>query len=870
MTKSRQKTMHKLVFSAIFMAAYNSILVHAMTASPKNLEVEQCITWSKPSENSRQKKTRGFKTTSENDVCIESKTIVLKQHGNAMQHWLTDVNDITVLQDENGDFVYANLDQSGKLLPTKRKVGLFKPRMGQLKNLRDSFESIDCNHFLCQDELSNWEPDEQEEIMLTVNEATSNLSVNGTSHQRRKLSPTGIRKNLVVLMRFKDHTNRRLPSRQDMDILFNGDERACKENPAICKDSGSVKNYWKKFSHGKLDIQSTVTEWVTVDFTEAEAADNNWGTTTKIHDVIKNALNLVNRDTNFLNFDQNNDQWIDAITIVHSGNAWKSKEGVNVLDYNINPALWGTSGNEIGRIGVICHELGHYLGILDLYDTERYQGSSNNGFGLGLHALMANSWGFDYSQKYPSHISPWTMMQLGLVVPAVPHKGVNAIQRIDLTPSANQKSVYKIGDGAFGYPVGEYLLLCYAKFMKYDTSTFQGILIYHVDERAGFNGEGFPGQTGWPQNGNHYKIALEQADGYYELERGIDHGDAGDFFKQDWSLTPYGVYYKGSRVAGFPNTNTYQGGKVQQTHLTIQVLSAPNGESMEFLVSGRDDLPNAPAATTPSPTLNPTPLPTVHQTPSPTAHPTNSLQTPAPTIARTPQPTPFPTQPPTPIITPSPTTAPTPRPTLSPSVRPTTSQPTPSPTQQPTTTPPTTGILIIASEDFEDSNFAFASMSQLKSTTNVATQSTTDGGKQGTKSAVACGSNCKLANNRKSCVGSRCINLMKNTQRNSNLVLGVDPKNRSTIVFGFKVYTRKPEKKGNAVCLDFSLNNGGNWNQVRCYNTGDIGVNRWTNLQADVFLPVGTTNNRIVQFRIRSLQTKGPLFIDDIEVTGIS
>jgi hypothetical protein len=49
---------------------------------------------------------------------------------------------------------------------------------------------------------------------------------------------------------------------------------------------------------------------------------------------------------------------------------WQSQDGVTVDLYNISPALWGQSGSNIGRIGVIVHELGHYMGAPDMYDTD--------------------------------------------------------------------------------------------------------------------------------------------------------------------------------------------------------------------------------------------------------------------------------------------------------------------------------------------------------------------------------------------------------------------------------------------------------------------------------------------------------------------
>ena len=91
---------------------------------------------------------------------------------------------------------------------------------------------------------------------------------------------------------------------------------------------------------------------------------------------------------------------------------WTSGEGVSVSDYNISPGLWATSGSAPGRIGVVAHELGHFFGLPDLYDTD---GSSNGDGNWGL--MAAGSWGFDGSQQYPTHMSSWSKSKLGWLTP---------------------------------------------------------------------------------------------------------------------------------------------------------------------------------------------------------------------------------------------------------------------------------------------------------------------------------------------------------------------------------------------------------------------------------------------------------------------
>ncbi len=249
-------------------------------------------------------------------------------------------------------------------------------------------------------------------------------------------------------------------------------------------------------------------------------------------------------------------------TAIYTTN-WNNN-GVRVYDYHVNPAVWGTSGSSIGRIGTIAHEIGHFLELPDLYGDRDSEG-------IGSFGLMANSWGIDGSQFYPPLMSTWAKEKLGWVTPTV----VSTSGTYSLGQACDNDETILINAG---FPNGEYLLIENRQPCGFDSAISQGgLAIFHIDENAN-NIRGFP-QAGWPGNGNHYKVALLQADGNYNMERGNNRGDSGDLFHAGGvnSIGPHGT----SAGNPYPNTNAYQGGVIIDSLVTISDISVA-GSRMTF------------------------------------------------------------------------------------------------------------------------------------------------------------------------------------------------------------------------------------------------------------------------------------------------
>jgi hypothetical protein len=100
------------------------------------------------------------------------------------------------------------------------------------------------------------------------------------NNRRRLISNQSSLKNLALLIRFADHQNRVLPPPSHYKILLNGPA-----GQGTIAPTGSVNDVFMANSYGTFQLNSTVTDWVTVSRTEAYYADGKSGLGSKIFEV---------------------------------------------------------------------------------------------------------------------------------------------------------------------------------------------------------------------------------------------------------------------------------------------------------------------------------------------------------------------------------------------------------------------------------------------------------------------------------------------------------------------------------------------------------------------------------------------------------
>lgn len=279
----------------------------------------------------------------------------------------------------------------------------------------------------------------------------------------------------------------------------------------------NMTDYYKEVSYGQTVVIGTVYGPYTLPQTNAYYTGGSYGMGTYPNNAqkfVEDAVAAADPFVDFSQFDANGNGAVDGLFVIHSGpgaeqtgngndiwsHAWTfsslPRDGKTLHNYAIQPEQQGASAIQIG---VFCHEAGHSLFSLpDLYDTD-YSSS-----GLGVWELMSGG-NYLNGSRTPAHMSAWCKKEVGWLSP------------VDLT--ANQTGVsfptiqynpvaYRLWTGG---AAGSQYFLVENRFRRgFDTFLpAGGLFIWHINEDV-------------PDNSTEpvYKVALEQADGLWELENG--------------------------------------------------------------------------------------------------------------------------------------------------------------------------------------------------------------------------------------------------------------------------------------------------------------------------------------------------------------
>lgn len=295
---------------------------------------------------------------------------------------------------------------------------------------------------------------------------------------------TGTRKFICILIGFTDKGF--VKTRAEFENLLN--------QPGYNGESanGSVFDFYKENSYGQLNMSFTVAGPYTAAHDMAYyGANNSKGNDTNPRALVSEAVTLADPTVNYADFDNDNDQYVDGILVIHAGygedsgaaanTIWAHSSSISPLsvdgklasDYATSSELRGTSGSGITRIGVVCHELGHVLGTSDFYDTNYETNGTYDGTGK-WDLMGVGSW--NNTGITPAHHNPYTKIFVyGWAAARAFPTGTTIVLG---DAETNSNSFYRVNTAT----TNEYFLFENRQKHKFDSYLpGHGLIIYHVD-----------------------------------------------------------------------------------------------------------------------------------------------------------------------------------------------------------------------------------------------------------------------------------------------------------------------------------------------------------------------------------------------------
>lgn len=320
--------------------------------------------------------------------------------------------------------------------------------------------------------------------------------------------------------------------------------------------TGSVFDYYKWVSGGRLRITGKVVATIHLSGTKNFYANSSWGlnrlsTPRNIYGAVGEALAYADQSVNWAPYDQDHDGYVDMVWVVHSGfggenivvpdNLWSitstTSEWANggvfetndpflntnthmrISRFSVMPELSAIHPGQLCEIGVFCHEFGHALGLPDLYDTN----SGSRNVGPGNWSLMSTgSYGTDgQSPEYPAHMGAWPSLFLGWTRTVKPTTDTLIV----LPPLENGGPVLDLWFQGESSP--EHFLVENRQRLGFDRNLpSEGLIVYHVDD--GVIGQRIANNK--VNVGPTMGYKLVEADGHEDLVLGPSHGDDSDPF----------------------------------------------------------------------------------------------------------------------------------------------------------------------------------------------------------------------------------------------------------------------------------------------------------------------------------------------------
>ncbi len=373
---------------------------------------------------------------------------------------------------------------------------------------------------------------------------------------------------------------------------------------------GTLREFYDQVSGGRLYIYGEVAPWVRTSLTMAEVVGEQYGLgdDARVGEYLVEALTLADPTLDFGLYDNDgldnepnsgdDDGIVDALAFYFleisascgGPGIWPHFFGIRgqtdevyetddlrpdgspiIVDPYLVQSIVTCDGSAITPITTVAHEMGHNLGLPDLYHPVDGLTPENRRWVVGCWSLMAaGAWGCGTENRTgwrrPTHIDAWGKLQLGWLdeIRGVPQ---TELVELTLTPVQTSREILAIPLGA-----EEWLLIEYRERTGFDLNLpASGVLIYRTNDTIPFR----PCRECPPI----YGVQLLEADGDSTLVRtmlqGGNRGEAGD---------AYGVEGPGALTSLTEPSTRLDGGLGEESDVNIYEITLQGGTA-RLLVS---------------------------------------------------------------------------------------------------------------------------------------------------------------------------------------------------------------------------------------------------------------------------------------------
>lgn len=376
--------------------------------------------------------------------------VSLQLHGDEWQNFHTTDDGYSVIRNEHGYYVYAQLN--GERLEATGHVA--HDRADRTPSERQWLEGVRKYQVpAISGRRLEHKIKEQNRRAATLNQRR--VAAHNQSH--RALYNYNNFRGLVILVEFNDRSFSRSDYKAVIDNMFNQPNYKGYDNSAYGKFTGSVRDYFNDNSMGEFKPQFDIVGPVKVNFSQYDPYQMD-----SIDVINYNALSKADQKVDFKDYDTDYDGMVDLIYFIYAGigsnvvgnderllwphasfivynDDYVTFDNVTMGDYACSTELYGSESNHIlDGIGTICHEFSHVLGLPDLYDTdyEKTGGQSND---PDLWLLMAGG-SYENNARTPVGYSLYERYAAGFTVPEV----IDSVGRWRLNPLPLFNKGYRI------------------------------------------------------------------------------------------------------------------------------------------------------------------------------------------------------------------------------------------------------------------------------------------------------------------------------------------------------------------------------------------------------------------------------------------